>query len=204
MKMHLVALVGLAISFAVPAIAQEQSTVDPEVRQQIEALIVNLDEAYNKSDAPAVAALFAQDAVEVWYGQPEGGLASGQQAIEKRYAGELGPGPHHLSHKLLQAYPVGSDICAIMEWSLPPMDAIGHDCVAIFGRDADTWKIRVFYPNWTGRETMKLRLLPTLVGLAIGFAATALAEEQSTVNPEVRQQIEAELAKFDDAFNIRQ
>jgi len=48
---------------------------------------------------------------------------------------------------------------------------------------------------------MKLRLLPTLVGLAIGFAATALAEEQSTVNPEVRQQIEAELAKFDDAFN---
>ena len=51
---------------------------------------------------------------------------------------------------------------------------------------------------------MKLRLLPTLVGLAIGFAATALAEEQSTVNPEVRQQIEAELAKFDDAFNIRQ
>jgi hypothetical protein len=38
MKMHLVALVGLAISFAVPAIAQEQSTVDPEVRQQIEAL----------------------------------------------------------------------------------------------------------------------------------------------------------------------
>ena len=98
----LLALVGLAISFAVPAIAQEQSTVDPEVRQQIEALIVNLDEAYNKSDAPAVAALFAQGAVEVWYGQPEGGLASGQQAIEKRYAGELGPGPHHLSHKLLQ------------------------------------------------------------------------------------------------------
>jgi ketosteroid isomerase-like protein len=89
----LLACAGLAISFAMPAVAQEQNTIDPEVRQQIEALIVNLDEAYNKSDAQAVAALFAQDAVEVWYGQPEGGLASGQQAIEKRYAGELGPGP---------------------------------------------------------------------------------------------------------------
>jgi ketosteroid isomerase-like protein len=141
------AIAGLAVGLILPATAQEQNTVDPEVRQQIEALVVNLDEAYNKSDAPAVAALFAPDAVEVWYGQPEGGLASGQQAIEKRYAGELGPSPHHLSHKLLQAYPIGSDICAIMEWSLPPMDTIGHHCVAIFGRDADTWKIRVSYAN---------------------------------------------------------
>jgi hypothetical protein len=30
-------LVGLAISFAMPALAQQQNTVDPEVRQQIEA-----------------------------------------------------------------------------------------------------------------------------------------------------------------------
>jgi hypothetical protein len=137
----LLTIAGLAISFAVPAYAQEQNTVDPEVHQQIEELIMKLDEAYNKSDAPALAALFAQDAVEVWYGQPEGGLASGQQAIEKRYAGELGPGPHNISHKLVQAYPIGSDICAIMEWSLPPMDTIGHHCVAIYGRDADTWTI---------------------------------------------------------------
>ncbi len=36
-----------------------------------------------------------------------GGAAIGQQAIEKRYAGELGPSTHHLSHKLLQAYAIG-------------------------------------------------------------------------------------------------
>jgi hypothetical protein len=34
---YLLALAGLAISFAVPVLAQEQNTVDPEVRQQIEA-----------------------------------------------------------------------------------------------------------------------------------------------------------------------
>jgi hypothetical protein len=31
-----VALVGVAISFAVPTLAQEQNTFDPEIRQQIE------------------------------------------------------------------------------------------------------------------------------------------------------------------------
>jgi hypothetical protein len=64
MKMRLLlTLAGLVVGFPAPVLAQEKDTVDPEVRQQIEALIVNLDEAYNKSDAPAVAALFAQDAV---------------------------------------------------------------------------------------------------------------------------------------------
>jgi hypothetical protein len=44
----------LAISFAVPTLAQEQNTVDPEVRQQIEAVLMKLGEAYNKHDAAAI------------------------------------------------------------------------------------------------------------------------------------------------------
>jgi hypothetical protein len=47
---------------------------------------------------------------------------------------------------------------------------------------------------------MKMRLLPTLAGLAIGFAVPTLAQEQNTVDPEVRQQIEVVLMKFDEAF----
>jgi hypothetical protein len=66
MKMHFVALVGLAISFAVPALAQEQNTIDPAVRQQIEAVNMKYDEAYNKGDAAAIVARYTQDAVEVW------------------------------------------------------------------------------------------------------------------------------------------
>jgi sensor domain CHASE-containing protein len=47
MKMRLLlALIGPAISFAVPVLAQEQNTVDPEVRQQIEAATMNIEEAY--------------------------------------------------------------------------------------------------------------------------------------------------------------
>jgi len=34
----LLALAGFAVGFVVPALAQEQKTVDPEVRQQIEAV----------------------------------------------------------------------------------------------------------------------------------------------------------------------
>jgi hypothetical protein len=67
MKMSLLfALAGLAICFAVPVLAQEKNTVDPEVRQQIEAVMMRFDDAYNKSDAAAIAALFTQDAVEAW------------------------------------------------------------------------------------------------------------------------------------------
>ena len=38
---------GLAISFALPTFAQEKNKVDPEVRQQIEAVLMKFDEAYN-------------------------------------------------------------------------------------------------------------------------------------------------------------
>jgi hypothetical protein len=43
----LLTLTGLAIWFTVPTFAQQQSAVDPEVRQQIEALLVKGDQAYN-------------------------------------------------------------------------------------------------------------------------------------------------------------
>jgi len=48
---------------------------------------------------------------------------------------------------------------------------------------------------------MKVRLLLTHAGLAIGFAVPALAQEQNTVDPEVRRQIEAVQMKFDEASN---
>ena len=81
----LLPIVGLAISFALPTFAQEQNTVDPEVRQQIEAVSMKFVEAYNKYDAAALAALFTEDAVEVrnWPNDEHGGTASGREAIEK-------------------------------------------------------------------------------------------------------------------------
>ena len=99
----LLALAVLAIGFTVPTFAQQQSAVDPEVRQQIEALLVKGDEAYNKHDAAALAAGYTEDAVFVGGGGgPEPHY--GRQAIEKRIALDMAsyPGEVSLSHELIQ------------------------------------------------------------------------------------------------------
>ena len=60
-----IVLLWLAISFALPTFAQEQSAVDPETRQEIDVVSMQYGEAFNKHDAAAVAALYTQDAVRV-------------------------------------------------------------------------------------------------------------------------------------------
>ena len=57
---YLLAIVGLAIGFALPTFAQGQNTVDPEARQQIETLFMKFGEAFNKRDPVAMAALFSR------------------------------------------------------------------------------------------------------------------------------------------------
>jgi hypothetical protein len=65
MKIRLiVALVGLAISFALPALAQQTSTRDPQLRARLAAAIQKHADAFNKNDA-AAAACFNDDAVLV-------------------------------------------------------------------------------------------------------------------------------------------
>ena len=136
------ALAGLAIAFAVPAVAEEQNTVDPEVRQEIEAVLMKYDEAYNKQDAAAVAALFTPVAVEVLGWDTGGGAASGQEAIERRYAVELAGGMKNHVSKLVQVYPIGSEVCAITKNSVAQWK---NTAVRIYVRDADTWKINMAY-----------------------------------------------------------
>ena len=81
MKTHLLlALVGLAIGFVLPTFAQD--TVDPKTAQQIRALTAKFNEAFNKHDQAAVAALYTENAV--W--QTYHGTYYGRQRIEKVYA----------------------------------------------------------------------------------------------------------------------
>ena len=83
MKMRLLlALVGLAISFAFPTFAQQKDPVDPRTAQEIRALAMKYDEAINKQDPAAVAALYTENAVYVAHH----GTFHGRQAIEKTYA----------------------------------------------------------------------------------------------------------------------
>ena len=133
-------LAGLAIGFASPAFAQEKDTVDPEVRQQIEAVLKKHQEAYNQYDAAAFAAGFTQYAIEV----SPGGVASGRQEIEERYAPDLASHPTKQSFKLLQVCAVGDAVCAIWEYLHFNTPTKGH-CATIYVREGDTWKIRVAY-----------------------------------------------------------
>jgi ketosteroid isomerase-like protein len=138
----LLTLVGLVISNAVPAFAQEQNTIDPEARQQLEAVFKKFQEAYNDHDAPAIAALWTEDAVEVRSWESGGGLHSGRQAIEKVFASDFASSPGKMVNEHFQVYPVRSELCAIYDTSVGSSKG---RVVQIYVRDADTWKIRMSY-----------------------------------------------------------
>ena len=138
------ALVGLAISFALPTFAQQQDTVAPEVRQQIEAVTKRREEAYNKHDAAAWSAFYTQGAIDVWTWEPDG-AAVGLPAIVKRYEAEFASYPAPQSFKVVQVYAIGNEICAVMEYK-HHMHAKGHALV-IYVRDAGDWKVRLSYVN---------------------------------------------------------
>ena len=78
-RRFLVPLTGLAISFALPAYAQQKDVADPQTTQKILAILKAFDETHMNNDAAAVAALFTRDAVHVG---PEGPII-GRQALQK-------------------------------------------------------------------------------------------------------------------------
>jgi uncharacterized protein (TIGR02246 family) len=120
----LLTLVGLALSFALPAFAQQQDTVDPQLAEQVRALAAKYDEACNKNDAPAVSAFITEDAI---WTTPHGEI-SGRQAIQKDYA-ERSFGHYHVndvSTKCEQINNLGDDIEATGTWSCAFQDGHGH------------------------------------------------------------------------------
>ena len=91
MKIRLLLTVaGLAIYSALPTFAQEQKTVDPKLRQEIEAVEMKFQEAYNNRDVAAIAALYTENAVEVWN---RGRTSFGLEAIRKMFANESATNP---------------------------------------------------------------------------------------------------------------
>jgi uncharacterized protein (TIGR02246 family) len=94
MKVRMIlAIVGLATSFALPIFAQQTNSPDPQLRQVIDALTKKTDEAYNNGDAVAMAALYTEDAVLV----TDAGPIYGRDAIERHYA-NLFQKIHFISH----------------------------------------------------------------------------------------------------------
>jgi ketosteroid isomerase-like protein len=158
MKIRLLfALVGLAISFALPTFAQQKETVDPQTNQKILAIGKAYDEGENANDAAAIAALFTEDAVFV----TDRGPVNGRQAIEKLYT-DLYKGWHPKNHitKFDGNAPhliatAGNELWATGEWSETgqgetdgPIPVKGY-WAAIYIREGDDWKLRMLAYNIT-------------------------------------------------------
>jgi uncharacterized protein (TIGR02246 family) len=77
MRIQLIAIVGLAVSFAWPVFAQQK-----DIDQQTRVLAMEYDAAVNKRDASAIAALYTDDAI--WRTSNEGAFR-GRQAIANEY-----------------------------------------------------------------------------------------------------------------------
>jgi len=132
----LLALVGLAISFALPTFAQDQNTISPEVRQQIEAIFQKFQDAFNSRDLATMASLHTQDAIEVRSWQ---GLASGD-AITKRFEADLRRNPGKMVNKIVALYPIGNAICEIADSDVGGWKA---QTVTIYVREGGAWKAKM-------------------------------------------------------------
>jgi uncharacterized protein (TIGR02246 family) len=151
MKIRLVvSLLGLAIGFTVPTLAQQKGTVDPQTDQQIRALAQKYDEAINKRDPAAVAALYTQDAVRVT--ALNDGTFHGRQAIEQSYAKYdfLRWQVSNYFTRVNQVTPVGKEVRSNGKYSciftregdrIHPCNGEGYYSWVMV-REGDTWKIR--------------------------------------------------------------
>ena len=83
---------------------EEKNPVDPQVRQQIEAVEMKFQEAHNNRDAAAIAALYTGDAVEVHTWQ---GTFSGQDAIRKMFEDTFALSPGKMVNSFLRCIRLG-------------------------------------------------------------------------------------------------
>jgi ketosteroid isomerase-like protein len=153
----LLALSGLAISFATPSIAQQTSTPDPQIARQrdlrgdpnavgeFNSLGLKVDEAINTNDAIALAALFAENAVLV---APDG-MFSGRQAIQKRYADIFQRWPvTTFSGESSSLNAIDNATWSTGKWWTTSQGQTGPKFEngywsAIYIREGDAWKIRL-------------------------------------------------------------
>jgi uncharacterized protein (TIGR02246 family) len=147
----LLALVGMAISFALPIFAQEKEEVKPfpfspipagpQLVQQIEAINQKFDEAFNKHDAAAVGALYTSNAVQT---TPQGSF-SGREAIEG-YITDLFQrhNPTDRVTKMTYIYAFGGDLCALGGWAvtIDSTKTFGGYLVNVYTSAGSSWKIR--------------------------------------------------------------
>jgi ketosteroid isomerase-like protein len=139
----LIGLMGLVISLALPVFGQDQHTVSADVRQQIEAVFVKFEDAYNNRDAAGIGALLTHDAAELRSGR---GWAVGQEAIVKRFEFDFAGNPGKMVNTIVQMYPIGHAVCVIADTAVGDWKG---QTVTIYVRDDDNWKWNMTYVGET-------------------------------------------------------
>jgi ketosteroid isomerase-like protein len=176
------ALVGLAISFALPIYAQQKDLADPQTTQKLLGTRKAYDEAAGNHDAAAIAALFTRDAVMV---TPEGPII-GRQAIQKWYTdlyqrwhpkNRIGKVDGNAPHLIGTA---GNELWATGEWSETgqgkngePLPVKGY-WASIYVREGDDWKIRADAWNTTPDSVLRINK---------SFAPQSAATPSPTASP---------------------
>jgi ketosteroid isomerase-like protein len=151
----LLALAALAISFAVPAYAQQTSKPDPQLRERLIALIQKHGDAINNNDAAAVAADYTEDGINV----EQDGPTFGREAIQKLWADRFKAvqfsdlvdtldedSPHIIGTDGKQMWATGAWSATIKGKDWGPKKIKGFWSVI---REGDDWKIRMLCSNVT-------------------------------------------------------
>lgn len=203
MKMRVLTfLAGLAMSLASPISAQQQETqLSEQDRDQILAIGKKNDEAWSKSNATALGALFTEDAVFV----TPAGVISGRAAIEKRdqevftklqkrLEGTPSSESKHITNvtKALEIHAIDENTAwGVGAWTqtIPGPDNTVKEVHGNFGsvivRDGDFWKNRML--------TVNVASAPT---------ATAPPGNQSkTPDPQLREKLVSAIKKHTDALD---
>ena len=150
-KCLVVALAGLAISFALPTYAQQKDMADPQTTQKLLAIGKAHMEANKNHDPAAIAAFYTRDAVFLTPDRP----IIGRQAIQKWFT-DLYQWWHPKNHidKLDGNAPhligtAGNELWATGEFretgqgkNSEPLPIKGY-WACIYVREGDDWKIRV-------------------------------------------------------------
>ena len=145
MKLPLVvSIVVSSICLTTPTFAQQKDAVDPQLAEQVRALAAKYDEAFNKNDAVAVAALYTEDAVF----ETPNGTFDGREAIEAENAKHYFAERHsrNLVTLVNEVAGVVEEVRATGTWS-DTFEEIGtihadgtYSWVLI--QEGDSWKIR--------------------------------------------------------------
>jgi|SRR6516162_4454087 len=144
----LLTLAGLAIGFVLPTFAQQTNKPDPQLREQILALVTKFDPAFNNGDAAAFPSFYTEDAVLV---VPEGPVY-GRESIVKswadlfqkvRFSNHLGTLDQYSPHMIGTS---SNELWATGGWSQTVeglnLGVKGY-WSGIIVREGDTWKFRL-------------------------------------------------------------